>query len=208
ASVLGYDCYSAADIPRLDGTDTAEWRDWTQAPRVYGFHGTLKAPFYLATGEDEAALRCALDVFARTQPLFNVGELLIREIGSFIAMVPKERSPALEALAQNCVEAFERFRAPLTEHDRQRRQPERLSERQREYLERWGYPYVLEEFRFHMTLTGSLDEASRQRALSSLRHMCPTDAPKLLVDRIALFRQGENSARFQVLQSVRLAPTS
>ena len=34
-----------------------------------------------------------------------------------------------------------------------------LTDRQEALLTQWGYPYVMEEFRFHITLTGALDPA-------------------------------------------------
>ena len=40
----------------------------------------------------------------------------------------------------------------------QRRRPETLSPRQRELLHRRGYPFVMEEFRFHPRLTGGLPQ--------------------------------------------------
>jgi hypothetical protein len=42
-------------------------------------------------------------------------------------------------------------------------------QRQRNYLDRWGYPYVMEEFRFHMTLTGRLDSTCRWGVVDMLR---------------------------------------
>ena len=45
-------------------------------------------------------------------------------------------------------------------------------------MQRWGYPYVMEEFRFHLTLTGRLDEATAERVETALR---PVMAPLLPV---------------------------
>ncbi len=54
------------------------------------------------------------------------------------------------------VRSFEPFRAALSKADIARRKPEDLSEVHRANLLRWGYPYVMDEFRFHMTLTGQV----------------------------------------------------
>src|SRR5262249_55850996 len=97
------------------------------------------------------------------------------------------------------VRDFDGFRAPLTDADRARRHPSRLTPRQRDYLERWGYPYVMEEFRFHMTLTGRLDPA-RSSPLEMLRERFrDLGSGELSVDRIALFRQDGSDRRFRII---------
>ena len=126
-----------------------ELRDLTSHARRYGFHATLKAPMRLADGRTETELRAAVDAFAATHQRLS--------IDAFRALVPDaERHSALAELAADAVQSFDEFRAPLNQADVTRRRPERLSPRQRELFERWGYPYVLDEFRFHMTLTDAV----------------------------------------------------
>ena len=75
-----------------------------------------------------------------------------------------------------------------------------LTPRQRDYLDRWGYPYVMEEFRFHMTLTGRLDTARREPILKMLQERFSTiGLERLAIDRIALFRQNDLASRFHIL---------
>jgi 2'-5' RNA ligase len=106
----------------------------------------------------------------------------------------------LQQLAADCVREFDPFRAPLTEEDLARRNPAKLSERQRDYLDRWGYPYVMEEFRFHMTLTGRLDADPRGPIVEMLRKRFATlRLETLAVDRIALFRQEDAESRFHIV---------
>ena len=103
------------------------------------------------------------------------------------------------ALADAAVDAFEPFRAPPSPAERLRRNPDAMTPRQRALFERYGYPYVRELFRFHMTLTGPLGAhadaiAGRLRALATDHRVCgPTR-----VGRIALFRQ-EPGGRFRVI---------
>ena len=59
-------------------------------------------------------------------------------------------------LAARVVQGLEAFRAPLTPEDIARRRPETLTPRQRELLTAYGYPYVMEEFQFHLTLSDRL----------------------------------------------------
>jgi putative phosphonate metabolism protein len=202
ASVLGYDCYAGRDGALIDGADATSWAEFVREPRVYGFHATLKAPFYLAKGSNEGNLERAVLDFAADHPTVLVGELAVRELGSFIALVPKTPRPLLDRLAQACVQELDRFREPMSGAERERRLAADLSGRQIENLERWGYPYVFEDFRFHMTLTGSLPLPERSRAL---RFLCNKfeqmiGATPLTVDQIVLARQVDKSARFQVVR--------
>jgi 2'-5' RNA ligase len=106
----------------------------------------------------------------------------------------------LQQLAADCTRDFDSFRAALTPEDRARRNPARLSARQCDYLDRWGYPYVMEEFRFHMTLTGRLNDERRGPIVAWLRErFAETGIARLAVDRIALFRQDDAGSRFRII---------
>lgn len=146
--------------PALDGLPRG-LADLTAAPRKYGFHGTIKPPFRLAGGQDADGLVRALGAVAGRLGPVGMERLEVRRIGGFVALTPVGDAAGLQALASAVVERLDMFRAPLAEVDRARRRPERLSARQVALLDRWGYPYVMEEFRFHLTLTGDLapDEA-------------------------------------------------
>jgi putative phosphonate metabolism protein len=199
ASLLGYDAYSGEDLPFPDGV-LPDWRELTQDPRKYGFHATLKAPMALAAGRTEAQLVAACELFAdaaRPVPLIRP---VVDSISGFIAVVPSEPSPELERLAADCTRAFDFFRAPLTPEDLARRNSAKLTPRQCEYLDRWGYPYVMEEFRFHMTLTGRLPAERRDSVVAMLRErFAAVDLAALEIDRIALFRQDDAASRFEII---------
>jgi putative phosphonate metabolism protein len=209
AHLLGYDAFRGDDLPFPDGIEHTlpDWRELTQDPRKYGFHATLKAPMLLADGKTEAELLAACETFAGAARPIPVISPVVNAIGDFIAIVPARPSAELEKLAADCVEYFENFRAPLTPPDRARRNPDRLPPKQRDYLDRWGYPYVMEEFRFHMTLTGRLPADRREGVLAILRQRF-SDLPIVIlaVDRIALFRQDDPASRFRVLRDFSLKP--
>jgi putative phosphonate metabolism protein len=201
--LLGYDCWTGEDLQFPSGVDGAEpdWRELTEDPRKYGFHATLKAPISLAQGKTEAELLAACTAFAETPRRIPVITPVVDAISSFIAVIPKDRSRELEQLAADCVIAFDNFRAPLTAEDRARRNPERLTERQRDYLDRWGYPYVMEEFRFHMTLTGRIESPRREHVLSMLRtRFSAIGLERLAIDAIAVFRQDDGKSRFRIVE--------
>src|SRR5712671_6421574 len=161
AAHLGYDAWSGDELPfPKDVLQTVpDWHALTEDPRKYGFHATLKAPMALADGKSEAELLAACAAFADAP----------RHVPVITPAVPAEASRELERFAADCVSAFDGFRTPLTSEDRARRNPSKLTPRQRDYLDRWGYPYVMEEFRFHMTLTGRLDTTRREPILAMLQ---------------------------------------
>jgi putative phosphonate metabolism protein len=199
ASLLGYDAYRGEDLPFPDGVPP-DWRDLTQDPRKYGFLATLKAPMTLAAGRTEAQLVAACELFADAARPIPLIKPVVDSISGFIAVIPAEPSAELRQLAAECARAFDFFRAPLTPEDRARRNPEKLTPRQCEYLDRWGYPYVMEEFRFHMTLTGRLSAPRREDVEAMLQSRFAEIGPATLeIDRIALFRQDDAAARFRII---------
>jgi putative phosphonate metabolism protein len=207
AQLLGYDGFNGEDLPFPDGVTqmAPDWRDLTRDPRKYGFHATLKAPLSLAHGKTEIELLAACEAFAGTPRPIPVIRPVVDSISGFIAVVPAEPSAELERLAADCTSAFDSFRAPLTPEDRARRNPSALTERQCQHLDRWGYPYVMEDFRFHMTLTGRLGPARREAALTMLRDLfSKMGLETLAVDRIAIFRQENAESRFRVLNHWKL----
>lgn len=201
STMLGYDAVSGDDLPFPDGV-APDWREVTQDPRKYGFHATLKAPMVLADGKRESDLLEACAAFASRPRRIPVIEPVVDAISGFIAVIPARRSAELERLAADAVTELDAFRAPLTAEDRARRNPAKLSSRQRDYLDRWGYPYVIEEFRFHMTLTGRLGDERRGEIVAWLRERFATlGLATLAIDRIALFKQADVASRFQIIGS-------
>ena len=207
SQLLGYDAHSGEDLPFPEGTIqmTPDWRELTADPRKYGFHATLKAPLSLAPGKTEAQVVAACEAFAeKPRPIPEITPV-VNSISGFIAVVPAQPSAELERLAADCVREFDSFRAPLTPEDRARRHPSALTERQRGHLDRWGYPYVMEDFRFHMTLTGRLDARRREPILTMLRiRFSELGLNSLAIDRIAVFRQDMAASRFRVVKHWKL----
>jgi putative phosphonate metabolism protein len=206
AAVLGYDCYTGEPVEHLHGAGLTQidWAALTAEPRTYGFHATLKAPFRLRDELEPATLLADVRTFAASIRSIPILQPAVGLIGGFVAIVPRAPSPALERLAADCVTAFDRFRRPVTPEERSRRAAAGLSQRQTTYLERWGYPYVFEEFRFHMTLTGRI-EADRRRVIHALlqdafARRCGLEA--IALDRLALMRQDQPDAQFHVIAHV------
>jgi putative phosphonate metabolism protein len=203
AAVLGYDGYTGHDVGFPDPLPMyiGAWRDLTREPRRYGFHATLKAPFHLANGCDETALLDALPAFCRSIESAPAFEPIVASLAGFIAIVPTAADPAIERLAAACVTAFDRFRAPSSAQDRDRRVVG-LTERQAGNLDRWGYPFVFDDFRLHLTLTGRLDADRQAVVLPYLRDRfaAACGARPVPVDRIALLCQDRPDDHFRVIR--------
>lgn len=196
---LGRDAFTggALDCPENPALGREDQMVLTAEPRRYGFHGTLKAPFELTPQRGEPDLIAAFDEFAAEIEPFEVPEIALHQIGPFFALVSAEACPALQHLAEQAVRRFEPFRAPLSEADLARRNPERLTQRQREYLAAWGYPYVFDEFQFHLTLTGPVPEEMHRPMREALETVFAEFIGKpLAVSTIALFAEERRGAPF------------
>ena len=204
---LGRDARSGLPVPRavVEGLAAADLARITESPRRYGFHATLKAPFRLAPGMTVDLLHQAVRAFAASRPAFTIG-IEVTSLRGFLAFTARPPVDELNDFAAACVRGFEPFRAPLDDDELQRRRPELLSARQRQYLALWGYPYVMDEFVFHMTLTERLAGAEHDRLLAMLqRSTADLVAPPLPIDRLSVFEEPEPGASFRMTGSYPLA---
>ena len=190
-------------LPDAIGLD--QWREATASPRRYGFHATLKPPFPLAPGRCADELRASLRAFARGRKPHLSPPLTVGAIGGFLALIPSGPYPELCQLAADCVRHFEDFRAPAAAEDLARRRHPKLSPRELEHLSRWGYPYVLDAWKFHMTLTGPLEEEPRRRFHQHLgRLFAPPCETPLPVASICLFAEREPNSEFFLIERAAL----
>lgn len=169
ASWLGWDLDTgqSVDHPKLPNLPMPI-SDITQTPRKYGFHGTVKAPFHLRDGTTQGELEEAVADFARGWNAFELGHFTIGHLGKFCALVLARENDHFAALVSDCVVALDRFRAPMTQKELKRRLAANLSARQQHFLNQWGYPYIMEEFRFHLTLTSALSEEDLLRVIQAI----------------------------------------
>lgn len=156
ANWLGWDSAAGAARvhPKTDGLDVAQI---TATPRKYGFHGTVKPPFRLAEGMTAQGLADAVTALCSDAAPVTLEGLELARLGRFLALVPSGDASALGALAGRVVQELDAFRAPPNEAELAKRRASRLSAAQEAHLLRWGYPYVLDQFRFHLTLSGPLE---------------------------------------------------
>lgn len=197
AEWLGWDAEAGVPLPQPSLAGIADPATVTQDPRRYGFHGTIRAPFRLAEGVTAQQVAETVASLARSRASVSCEGLRLENLHGFLALTPLGCEAELLDLGAAVVEATNPLRAPLTEADVARRRPERLSPRQRELLARWGYPHVMEEFRFHLTLTDRLADPDPVAAALGA-HFAPVLPRPFVIEDLCLF--GEDAAgRFHLL---------
>jgi len=179
----------------------------TGAPRKYGLHATMKPPFHLAEGVNQGDLESAVTDLSGILTPLTLGPLHLTRLGRFLALCPAP-SPDLSALAAACVQDLDHLRRPLAQTELERRRAAKLTARQEENLMNWGYPHVLEDFRFHITLTGRLPEPNLSTVQNVLEcSLCPLLPPNLPITDLALTGE-DNKGRFHLLRRFALSGTT
>ncbi|WP_233806048.1 DUF1045 domain-containing protein [Paraburkholderia sp. HP33-1] len=179
----------------------------TDAPRRYGWHGTLVAPFRLGACVTQDDVLAAARAWALAQQAFAL-PVEAATLGDFVALRPADEhgEAHIRELASNALQSLDGLRARPSAEDLARRLAAPLSERQRALLLEWGYPYVFDEFRFHMTLSSSLaDAGERATLLAWWRERTPALGP-LAVDQAALFVEPALGEPFVLWQRLPFSP--
>jgi putative phosphonate metabolism protein len=170
-------------------------------PRRYGLHATLKAPFRLAGGVDPALLGEAVAALAGRLAPVEAPALRVETEDGFVSLRPSGPAPALDALAAACVTELDLLRAPLSAPELARRRRIGLDPVEEAHLRRWGYPWVLDRFRFHVTLTGPLPAAEARRLAPLLGYaFAEALAAPLRVAEMAVFGDPGGGAPFRLLR--------
>lgn len=194
------------DQAEIAGVDAPLLRQLTAEPRRYGWHATLKAPFRLAAGCSLDDLRRALHRVCGALPAFTLPALRVVRMDRFLALRPAAHAPLLDAVAAACVMQLHALAQPLDEAELRRRRLAGLTPQQDALLTRWGYPWVLEQFRFHLSLTGDLGQvpASVQAALLRGAQERFEALPPCRFGSVALFVEPRPGADFEQLEQVEL----
>ncbi|ASC66066.1 hypothetical protein B9P52_18035 [Achromobacter denitrificans] len=174
--------------------------EWTQAPRHYGLHATLKPPFRLRPGATPAELDAAARRLALGHAPFTLAlecEPLRGFLAWRIAEADREGRSRIQALADAAVRDLDPLRAPPTPEETARRQPQSLTPGQQAMLARWGYPYVLDTYTFHITLTGKLEgEALAQARAGIAAFADPLRGQPMSVPGLSVYVQATPGADF------------
>ncbi len=202
---LGRCAVSGGTLPQpvIDDVDAATFATLTAHPRRYGLHATLKPPFRLAEGCRLDDLLAAADRYARTQTAFTIPSLRAERLPDFLALTPIQPDKNIDAIAAACVTRFDGYRAPLNPEELAHRKRAPLDAVELTLLDRWGYPYVLERYRFHLSLTGPL-MAATPATISVLERAAQALAAALAgeplrFDAVCVFAQAHGGADFRLI---------
>lgn len=188
AAWLGWDVANGTPVahPHIAGLDVEHL---TQTPRKYGLHGTIKPPFFLAQRTTAAQLESALQELSTQLAPVTLNGLEIRDLAGFIALTPRGDQTALAGMAAQVVTQLDLFRAEPSETELVRRRMTPLSPAQEQHLRAWGYPYVMDQFRFHITLTGRIKGGVTAHLPAIATHFAPHLPAPLVIDSLTLAGQ-------------------
>jgi putative phosphonate metabolism protein len=192
----------ATPPPAVQGCSAAALADLTDSPRRYGLHATIKAPIHLASGHAEGEFLDAVADWAFAEPRFELPGVTVGTLGGFLALLPTEPCKPLHDMAERCVRVLDAFRAPPSPAELARRRVEALSDVERQHLADWGYPYVLDRYRFHITLTERIDDPARHAdVLAAARDwFSRIVARPLPVNEACVFAQARPNAPFMLIK--------
>ena len=203
SSWLGWDAQSAKKISHPIFKDlTSDISELTKKQSCYGFHGTLKPPFSLANTKNESELKAAILELSQSIKKFEISAVSLQLINGFAAVVAKYENNEIKNLAKRCVQELDSFRRPESLKVVQKRRSTGLSKNEEFNLQRWGYPYVMDNFQFHLTLTRKLNPEESKNVMevlaSELNEVLSIALP---VRDICLFGESHTSGNFQIIES-------
>ena len=155
---LGWDPYKGEETTKSDLSKLTSFKKFSSlvlTPKQYGFHGTIKAPFRLKNEYTYNDLENKVREISKQIQSFHLDKLVIKKLGNFIALTPS-KNLKVNDVSNKFVEGLDFLRDDLSEDEIKKRNPHKLSFNQKKKLFKWGYPYVFNEFKFHLTLTGKL----------------------------------------------------
>lgn len=187
---LGWDIAAGSGVEHatVRGVDLATI---TQRPRRYGFHATVKPPMRLLEGCTSEELMRAAGALARSAAPVSLDGLAVTRLGGFLALTALGDTAPLDALAAQVVDNLDPFRAPPAPEELARRRNNALTPSQEQNLTRWGYPHVMQDYRFHITLTGRLKDADAIAPLVAA-HFAPVLPVPYRIDHLTLAGEAED----------------
>ena len=188
--------------PSIAEVSAKRFAELTEHPRRYGFHATMRAPFVLASQYQPNDLIDRVIELCQTIKPFVLPRLQVTLLDQFLALVPERNAAQITQLEEQCVTDLNDYAEPLGPDELSRRRSADLSSHEDALLLRWGYPYVLDRFRFHCSLTGSLAKASPQEvtAVSQAAHQHFDHLPSCAFDSLAIFAEPTRGADFVLLE--------
>lgn len=194
--------------PQFSDIDSELFHSLTSDPKRYGWHATLKAPFKLVPEHEVGDLLLKMHQLAKSLKPFDLPQLEVSTTGGFLSLRPREVSAPLHAAASMFVRDLQSFALPLNDAELARRRKAKLTPEQDELLVQWGYPWVLDQFHFHFSLTVSLHsiDLPTQQKLMQAAQQHFGNLSDCRFDRIALVIEPEAGKDFEVIKLLELYP--
>ena len=204
SSWLGWDTISGQPASQPEAGSAVKIQEITDAPRKYGLHATIKAPFRLANNVTVLELEQQFKILCGSiKPI--VFNLKLSELSGFFALTPTVKNTELRELHTKVVCELDEFRAPPTKDELIKRRRNQLTAEQDQNLIKWGYPYIFEDFYFHITLTGKIPEDFRNKVKDEIENFFqPVLQQKINLSELALVGEAKDG-NFYVIRQMPLA---
>jgi hypothetical protein len=199
---LGWDPYKGVETTKSDLSKLPSFKKFSSlvlTPKQYGFHGTIKAPFKLKNEYTYNDLENKVREISKQIHSFYFDQLIIKKLGNFIGLIPTNNLK-VNAVSNKFVEELDYLRDELSESEIKKRKPHKLTSNQKQMLFKWGYPYVFDEFKFHLTLTSKLNVVEIDDVLRSLQNILKqVNLNKISFNNICIFGQ-KSDEKFYFVQ--------
>ena len=131
--------------------------------------------------------------------------LSVQNLDGFLAVREAAPSPELQAIADVAVASLDHCRALPSDAELTRRRKAGLSDAEEAMLTRWGYPYVFQLWRFHLTLSRRLQEREMARLLPAARDWLAEalERPRVF-NSLAIYTQGQSGSPFRLSMRIPL----
>jgi hypothetical protein len=199
---LGHDWLAAsAQAPELPGISAERRNALLVKVRRYGWHATIRAPFTPADDVTCDDVRHAVTSVANACASFEL-PLHIHRLAGFLALRPCVDCTQPKQLAATCLNALAPLCAPLSNEVLERRGAG-LDADEITLLQSYGYPYVLDRYRFHLTLSAPATEAEEQ---TMRRWFAPRVAglSSTRVDALSICREATPGGAFELVEQIPL----
>ncbi len=200
--LLGWDPYKGVETTKSDLSKLPSFKKFSSlvlTPKQYGFHGTIKAPFKLKNEYTYNDLENKVREISKQIHSFYFDQLIIKKLGNFIGLIPTNNLK-VNAVSNKFVEELDYLRDELSESEIKKRKPHKLTSNQKQMLFKWGYPYVFDEFKFHLTLTSKLNVVEIDDVLRSLQNILKqVNLNKISFNNICIFGQ-KSDEKFYFVQ--------
>jgi Protein of unknown function (DUF1045) len=187
--------------PELTGISTERRNALLFKVRRYGWHATIRAPFMPAVDVAYDDVRRAVASVAHACASFEL-PLHIHRLAGFLALRPCVDGAAPKQLAAICLTALLPLCAPLSNEVLERRSVG-LDADEAGLLQGYGYPYVLDRYRFHLTLSAPATE-SEENAMREWLEPRVAELPSTRMDALSICREATPGGAFELVERIPL----